>query len=114
MAVCEFQSATLTFAILSPFLLPDDEQDQPAEGEEDRDSVVYYISNEVQFTNHRMASLAVIKRSMVVEADKSIHSQVRLINFSEGSPYETLHSFISKSLAPYFKSYVKESGRADR
>lgn len=54
-----------------------------------------------------------IKRGAVIEADKSIHSQMRLINFSEGSPYETLHSFISKSLAPYFKSYVKESGRGD-
>lgn len=61
-----------------------------------------------------MAALACIKRGGVIEADKSIHSQLRLINFSEGSPYETLHSFISKSLAPYFKSYVKESGRADR
>lgn len=61
-----------------------------------------------------MASLACIKRGVVIEADKSIHSQIRLINFSDGSPYETLHAFISKSLAPYFKSYVKESGRADR
>lgn len=61
-----------------------------------------------------MTSLACIKRGSVIEADKSIHSQIRLINFSEGSPYETLHSFISKTLAPYFKSYVKESGRADR
>lgn len=58
--------------------------------------------------------MACIKRGLVVEADKSIHSQLRLINFSDGSPYETLHAFISKSLAPYFKSYVKESGRADR
>lgn len=82
--------------------------------EEEKDSVTYYISNEVHFSNQRMASLAVIKRGLVVEADKSIHSQVRLINFSEGSPYETLHAYISKSLAPYFKSYVKESGRADR
>lgn len=55
-----------------------------------------------------------IKRAAVIEAEKSIHSQLRLINFSEGSPYETLHSFISKTLSPYFKSYVKESGRADR
>lgn len=61
-----------------------------------------------------MVSLACIKRSAVVEAEKLIHNQVRIINFSEGSPYETLHAFISKSLAPYFKSYVKESGRADR
>ncbi|XP_037905377.1 dynein heavy chain, cytoplasmic isoform X4 [Hermetia illucens] len=92
----------------------DDENDQPPEGDEEKDAVTYYISNDVHFTNPRMASLAIIKRGTVVEADKSIHSQVRLINFSEGSPYETLHSFISKSLAPYFKSYVKESGRADR
>lgn len=76
--------------------------------------MTYQISNDVHFTNSRMASLACIKRGLVVEADKSIHSQLRLINFSDGSPYETLHAFISKSLAPYFKSYVKESGRADR
>lgn len=74
----------------------------------------YYISNEVTFTNPRYSSLVCVKRGAVVEADKTIHSQLRLINFSEGSPYETLHSFISKTLAPYFKSYVKESGRADR
>lgn len=75
--------------------------------------VTYSITNDVQFTNSRAASLACIKRGAVIEADKSIHSQLRLINFSEGSPYETLHSFISKTLAPYFKSYVKESGRGD-
>ena len=67
----------------------------------------------MQFTNSRAASLVCIKRGTVIEADKSIHSQLRLINFSEGSPYETLHAYISKSLAPYFKSYVKESGRGD-
>ncbi|XP_055383630.1 dynein heavy chain, cytoplasmic isoform X2 [Condylostylus longicornis] len=94
--------------------LKEDESDQPSEGEEEKDNVTYYVSNEVQFTNSRMASLACIKRGLVIEADKSIHSQIRFITFSEGSPFETLHAFISKSLAPYFKSYVKESGRADR
>lgn len=59
-------------------------------------------------------SMALIKRGVVVEADKSINSQLRVINFSEGSPYETLHSFISKTMAPYFKSYVRETGRVDR
>lgn len=98
----------------STFNISDDESDQTPEGEEEKVSVTYYISNDVHFTNHRMASLACIKRGAVIEADKTIHSQLRLINFSEGSPYETLHSYISKSLAPYFKSYVKESGRADR
>lgn len=58
--------------------------------------------------------MAIIKRGAVVEADKSISSQLRVISFSEGSPYETLHSFISKTMAPYFKSYVRETGRVDR
>ena len=40
-------------------------------------------------------------------------SQIQLVNFCEGSPYETLHSFVSGAMAPYFKSYIKESGRAD-
>lgn len=61
-----------------------------------------------------MTSLVCIKRGQVIEADKSIHSQLRLINFSDGSPYETLHAFVARTFAPYFKSYVKESGRADR
>lgn len=58
--------------------------------------------------------MALIKRGTVVEADKSMNSQLRIINFSEGSPYETLHAFISKTMAPYFKSYVRETGRVDR
>ncbi|GLV39725.1 Dynein heavy chain 64C [Carabus blaptoides fortunei] len=92
----------------------DDDSDQPAEGEEEKEPITYYISNEVHFSNPKMASLVCVKRGQVIEADKSIHAQLRLINFSDGSPYETLHSFISKTMAPYFKSYVKESGRADR
>lgn len=95
-------------------LLTDDDADQPPEGEEEKEPVSYYINNEVHYTSPKMASLVCIKRGAVIEADKSIKSQVRLMNFSEGSPYETLHSYISKTVAPYFKSYVKESGRADR
>jgi dynein heavy chain 1 len=36
------------------------------------------------------------------------------MNLSEGSPYETLHAFISNAVAPYFKSYIKETGKAER
>lgn len=60
-----------------------------------------------------MASVVFTKRGAVIEADKSIHSQLRLVYFSDGSPYETLHA-ISKTMAPYFKSYVKEKGKTDR
>lgn len=60
-----------------------------------------------------MASIVFTKRSATVEADKSIHSQLRLVYFSDGPAYETLHA-ICKTMAPYFKSYVKEKGKIDR
>lgn len=94
--------------------MTDDENDQPSEGDDEKEHVVYTVSNEVHFTSARISALVCVKRGTVIEADKSIHSQLRLLNFSEGSPYETLHSYISKAMAPFFKSYVKESGRADR
>nr|XP_023015169.1 nuclear pore complex protein Nup160 homolog [Leptinotarsa decemlineata] len=92
----------------------DDDSDQPPEGEEEKEPVMYYVSNEVHYSNSKMSSLVCIKRGPVVEADKSIRAQVRLMNFSEGSPYEILHDYVSRTVAPFFKSYVKESGRADR
>ncbi|KAK7789348.1 hypothetical protein R5R35_002380 [Gryllus longicercus] len=92
----------------------DEDADQAGEGEEEKDVITYYVSNEVHFTSPKMMSVVCVKRGPVVEADKSLHSQVRFITFSEGSAYETLHAFISKTMVPYFKSYVKESGRADR
>jgi len=36
------------------------------------------------------------------------------MNFSDGSPYETLHAYISNAVSPYFKSYIKETGKAER
>lgn len=58
--------------------------------------------------------MVLTKRYGLVEADKSIASQLRVIMFDEGSPYETLHAYVCKNISPYFKSYIKESGRADR
>lgn len=59
-------------------------------------------------------SIVLIKTSSVVEADKKIVSQVRVMNLNDASPYETLHSYVSSAVAPYFKSYVRETGRAER
>lgn len=39
-----------------------------------------------------MVSLVLTKRAAMIEDDKSIHSQLRLITFSDGPPYETLHA----------------------
>ena len=40
--------------------------------------------------------------------------QVRVLTLGEGSPYEQLHDYVSAAVAPYFKSFVRESGKADR
>jgi len=49
-----------------------------------------------------------------VEADKTFPSQIQVMNLSDGSPYESLHSYISNAVSPFFKSYIKETGKAER
>ncbi|CAB0033630.1 unnamed protein product [Trichogramma brassicae] len=87
--------------------------DDVSEADDEKESISYFISNEIFFANPKMISIAFTKRGAVIEADKSIHSQLRIVYFSDGSPYETLHA-ISKTMAPYFKSYVREKGKIDR
>lgn len=57
-------------------LIADDDNDQPPEGEEEKEPVAYYVSNEVHYSNSKMSSLVCIKRNPVIEADKSIRAQV--------------------------------------
>jgi dynein heavy chain 1 len=74
----------------------------------------YQIDLNVHYSNSRMASIVFVKKLSVVEAEKPIAQQIRVISLSDGSPYETLHSYVSSAVAPYFKSFVRESGKADR
>lgn len=55
-----------------------------------------------------------IKDSLFLEADKSLESQLLCCKFKDSDPYGTLHSYISSAFAPYFKSHVKETRRAER
>lgn len=77
------------------------------------------ISSDSLFHNSKLysvlcSSLVLIKRGVVIEADKTIAHQLRILSLNDGSPYETLHAYISAAVSPYFKSYVKESGRVDK
>lgn len=82
--------------------------------ENEREKAIYTIALDVHYTAPKLSSVAFIKRGAIVDADKKITSQIRVINLNEGSPYETLHSYISNAMAPYFKSFVRKSGKADR
>uniref|UniRef100_A0A0L8I729 Dynein heavy chain, cytosolic n=1 Tax=Octopus bimaculoides TaxID=37653 RepID=A0A0L8I729_OCTBM len=95
----------------------DDSEDveSVSESEEGPEGAVsYLISCEMHYTSSKMSSIIFIKRGQIVEQDKSFPSQLRIMNFSEGSPYETLHSYISHAVGPFFKSYIKETGKAER
>ncbi|XP_075700360.1 cytoplasmic dynein 1 heavy chain 1 [Rhinoderma darwinii] len=88
-------------------------EDVGDEGEEERESVSYKVNIDIHY-GLKSNSLAFIKRTPVIDADKPISSQLRVLTLSEDSPYETLHSFISNAVAPFFKSYIRKSGKADR
>lgn len=80
---------------------------------------VRFTSPKVQRWFHEFSmfifySVVFIKRGASVEADKNFSTQLRFLNFTDGSPYETLHSMISNAISPFYKSYIRESGRADR
>ena len=78
------------------------------------EQVVYSIVDEVVFGNPKITSIVLIKKSSHIEADKSIYNQMFEMILNDSNPYGTLHSYISSAVAPYFKSYVKETRRAER
>ncbi|XP_012938795.1 cytoplasmic dynein 1 heavy chain 1 [Aplysia californica] len=103
---------TLSLIVQRPSLK--EESEETAEGEGDGQNIPYTISTDVHFGSSKMASVVFIKRGPQLDGDKGLASQLRIMNFSEGSPYETLHAYISNAVAPYFKSYIKETGKAER
>ena len=78
--------------------------------------LIYVIVHLINFMMYMVLffSLVFIKRGPVVEADKSFSSQLQIMNLGDGSPYETLHSYVSNAVSPYFKSYIRETGKAER
>lgn len=75
---------------------------------------VYVLSTEVHYINPKMRSLVVLKCGQLIENDKEFHTQLRIINLADSSPYETLHAFIVHVIGPYFKSYMRESSKNKR
>ncbi|CAJ0934299.1 unnamed protein product, partial [Mesorhabditis belari] len=88
--------------------------DAEGESEQGEDSVMFSVRNDVLFRNERSTSIIYIRRGTVIEAEKPISDQTQVLVLSDGSPYETLWAIIGKAVTPYFKSFIRESGRGDR
>ena len=93
----------------------------PAEGGEDEREAAeqadfkpsYDICVGLNYRPARSVGVAFIKRGTVLEAEKSIRSQLRVMNFSEDSPFETLHSYIRDAVTPYFNSFVTATKKTE-
>ena len=95
----------------------------PEGGEEDTDDdgggtdsasfkPTYELLLGLNYTPTRSVGVGFIKRGPTIEADKSVRAQLRIMNFSEDSPFETLHSYIRDAVTPYFTSFISATKKA--
>ena len=74
----------------------------------------YSIFLGVQYRSSRCVGVVFIKRGTMIEADKSVQSQLRLMQVSEDSLYETLHAYVQNAVTPLFNSYIQQGRREER
>ena len=75
---------------------------------------VYDVQLGVQYQSQRCIGMVFIKRSPLIENDKPVRSQLRLIHISEDSPFEMLHSYVQEAVTPLFNTFVQQSRREER
>lgn len=82
--------------------------------DEARTTPTYSVQLGAHYKNYRCVGVVFIKRTPTLESDKSVRSQLRIINLSEDSPFETLHAYVQDAVNPLFSSYVTGSKRDER
>lgn len=73
----------------------------------------FEISLGANYRPQRSIGVIFTKRTSVIEMDKSIRSQIRVLSLSEDSPFETLHGFVHDAINPLFNSFVQHSKRGE-
>ena len=101
-------------ALLVLRTLPPETEEEPEEGSAEATSFrpTYEVRLGLNYNQSRSIGVAFIKRGAILEADKSVRLQLRVINFSEDSPFEILHSYVRDAVTPYFNSYVQATKKA--
>ncbi len=96
-------------ALLAIRTIPPDAEEEGEEAGGDEASSfqpTYEIRLGLNYRPTRCIGVGFIKRAAILEGEKTIRSQLRVINFTDDSPFETLHSLIRDAVTPYFNSYV--------
>lgn len=76
----------------------------------------YTILLRAEYWSSRCIGVIFIKRGAMihVEADKSIQSQLWLLQVNEDSLYETLNAYVQDAITPLFNSYIHHKCRDGR
>lgn len=84
--------------------------DKTNEMEGEKAQTIIEFSFEVSFSKSTVNNIALIKKSAEsgLEKSKSLSSQLQIINIGEGSPFETIHSYLHYTLAPYFRNFMEK------
>ena len=71
--------------------------------------VIFSFELQVTFGGPNTTSLAFIKKNpgTVLEVERAPQSQLHVLNLGTGSPFETFHSYVHNTFAPYFRSFVQ-------
>ena len=72
-------------------------------------SATFDVHLGVVYRPQRSVGVIFTKRSLVLESDKSMRSQLRFLTVSEDSPFETLHDYVQDAINPLFNSFVLHS-----
>jgi len=85
---------------------------------EDKDSFRIDLELEVSFQGDNTQSIAFIKKQneSALVKDVSLSKQLQVVDLGSGSPFETLHTYVHNTFAPFFRSYIKsqDSGKDSR
>ena len=111
-SVKTFIANSQTHTLVLRKITPEEEEEEETPGSQS--AVQYAVGLELRYHSSRASCLAFIKRGTYIEADKPIPAQVYALHLSEDAPLETLHSYVKDAVAPFFKSYVEVSGKAER
>ncbi|KAJ3389103.1 hypothetical protein HDU92_001163 [Lobulomyces angularis] len=72
----------------------------------------YSAQLELSYSENLASVLAVIKRLPIIEASRTLNSQLQLIVLPTDSSniYESIHSYIHNAVSPFFDAYVSAKG----
>lgn len=94
--------------------LPPEEEGEAASPDAAKFRPNYSILLGVHYRSTRSIGVVFIKRSPTLEGDKSIQSQLRLLQISDDSPFETLHAYVQNAVTPLFNSFIQQGRRDER